>query len=200
MSNKIFVSIVVALLVVPAHQAAAVYKPAITNKQNTDLVQKTEKELKAGTDLLSEECADPDVEGSLGEAQKEAIEDQKKMATSSIDIGRSFDIGKKNGCFSSLSDFPDLSIGIPSLTAILESIKGALVDYATRKVCSAVNDALTEALNPISDALNSISDKRQLDLSGRVNREMMKKMYEFDSELGRQAKAPQPAEKVEFKW
>ena len=39
----------------------------------------------------------------------------------------------------------------------IKSLQKTLVDYATRKVCTAVNDALTEVITPINKALEKLT-------------------------------------------
>ena len=60
-----------------------------------------------------------------------------------------------------------------------------MIDYATRKVCNAVNDALTEVITPINEALDKVSKNGQIDMTGAYNKAVMKKLYEIDPELGR---------------
>lgn len=184
----------------PAQAIASGFKPAILNEENKQLVASVENDLKQNASMLSAECADPANEGSLGREQAEVMDDQKKMATHSIDMGSTFDLGKKSGCFAALSDFPDLSLTIPSLTGIVDSIKKTLVNYATRKVCEAVNEAFAEMLNPLRDAIDNLNERGQLDLSGQVNATISKQLYEIDPELGRVNRPAQSQDEIEFKW
>lgn len=167
--------------------------------QNLDDVIEAEAAAKAASTAQIEECANPDQEGTLANAQKKAIEDARKMDTAGINLDDVFKLGG-NGCFDALGNFPDLSVMIPSISEIAASLKQALVDYATRKVCQAVNSALEEALSPIQDSMDKLSKRGSLDLNGEINKEMLRKMYGIDAELGRVSQSSPPAKKVDFKW
>lgn len=130
-------------------------------------------------------CADPaNVEG-LAHTQAKTIDDMKRMILTPINTDKIFSMASKGGCFNALSDFPNLSASIPSLTSIANSLKQTLVRYATRKVCNAVNDALAEVIEPINDVLDTISENGQIDLTGEFNKRMTDELYKIDPELGR---------------
>lgn len=141
-------------------------------------------------------CADPaNVEG-LAHVQLETINDMKRMILTPIDTDKIFSTANKGGCFNALKDFPNLSASIPSLSGIATALKDTLIRYATRKVCTAVNDALTETIGPISDVMNSISKRGQIDLTGEFNKQVTDELYKIDPELGR---VSQPAQ-TEYSW
>lgn len=141
-------------------------------------------------------CADTSNPDGLAAAQLNATNDRKTMLTSWVDIDKMFSAANAGGCFNALSDFPNLSVTIPSLSSITNGLQQALVSYATRKVCSAVNDAISDVISPINEAFEKISENGQLDLTGRVNKEISKKLYETDPELGRLA---EPATSI-YSW
>lgn len=144
-------------------------------------VQKLDAEIQSCGDL-----ANPD---GLAAAQQNGYRDRVTMIGAVTNIDKLYNVADKGGCFNALSNFPDLSVAIPSLTSIANALKKTMVDYATRKVCSAVNEALTEALDPINKALDKVSQSGQIDMTGVFNKELSKKLYEVDPELGRVAPA-----------
>lgn len=160
--------------------------------ETTSLSARSSLEPAASIDVQSQavlkeaqDCADPSNINSLASAQADTIADMQKMIMTPINTDNFFKAGSNNGCFDALSDFPNLSMTIPSLTGIAQALKQALVNYAVRKVCSAVNDALEGLIDPIAEVVDRLSDNGKIDLTGTVNKEMVKKMYEIDPELGR---------------
>lgn len=173
---------------------------ALNSAENADLLAEAKSEAEQAVNQSTTECADPNNPGGLGGVQKSEMENERKRDLSKVDLDKIFQIGKKNGCFNALNDFPDLSANIPTLSGIFDSVKKTLISYATRKVCAVVDEALEGALGPIQEKMDEVSDRGMLDLSGRVNKEILKRMYEIDPELGRVSKSSKPAQEVEFKW
>lgn len=193
-------SVLIALTMSTALPVGASITPALMDEQNKQLVAKAKSDVKTYQQTQDASCADPNEEGSLAQKQAEVMEEQKKMATKPINLGNIYSIGKKNGCFAALSDFPDLSISIPSLTGMLNSVKDTLVKYAVRKACIAVDQAFEEMLAPLESALDKVSDRGQLDLTGMVNKQVTKQLYEVDPELGRLGVTGKDESEYEFKW
>lgn len=131
---------------------------------------------------LSETCSG---DSGLGGVQARKMEDEKQLAMTTINMDKIFKVGQQGGCFNALTSFPDLSVALPSLGTIFSSLTKTLQDYAVRKACKAVNSAIDSAISPIKEKLEKVSDSGQLDMSGRLNKELMKKYYEIDPELGR---------------
>lgn len=131
------------------------------------------------------ECGDLDNPNGLGAAQKNAYDDRITMMGAITDTDKIFDVGNKGGCFDALKNFPNLSVSIPSLSSIGSALQKTLIDYATRKVCNAVNDAVSEVINPINEVLDKVSENGQIDMTGTFNKTINKKLYEIDPELGR---------------
>lgn len=177
---------------------ASTVTPAILNTANQNLVNVEMQKNQAANEADAEDCADVENPDSLGGIQAKEMNERKKIWLNSIDFNKVFEQGKANGCFAALSDFPDLSVNIPSLSSIFGSIKQTLLNYATRKVCNAVNDALEEVVGPLKDTLEDLSDRGQLDLTGRINTKAAKKLYEIDPELGRTS-TPVTTDK-KFEW
>ena len=130
-------------------------------------------------------CADPANVNGLAHAQQKTLSDMKAMILTPINTDKIFSAASKGGCFNALKDFPNLSVSIPSLTGIANALKATMIKYATRKVCTAVNDALEEVIGPINEIMEELSSSGQIDLTGQVNKKMMEELYKIDPELGR---------------
>ena len=170
---------------------------ALDDKENETLLNEAGSQATAAMKTSSIECSS---ESGLGGVQARDIEDAKKQASVGLDLNKVFQYGKEGGCFNALMEFPDLSVAIPSYTDIFKNVMNALAKYATRKVCNAVNDTLEEAVSPITGKLDEISERGQLDLNGQVNKEITKKMYDMDAELGRQHSSTKPEKEIELSW
>lgn len=170
---------------------------AMDDKANAVLLEAAGKEATDAMKSVSEECSS---ETGLGGVQARDIADAQKQASVGVDLNKIYQYGEDGGCFNALMDFPDLSASIPSFTDVMNNVKNALIKYATRKVCSMVNDTLEEAVSPIRDKLDVISDRGQLDLNGQVNKEITKKMYEVDTDLGKVSTTTKPDQTIELKW
>lgn len=170
----------------------------LADGENQELVEKELADAKKQIEEQSVQCADPEQEGSLGNAHQKGMEDARKQDAAKIDMDKIFQIGKQGGCFDALNDFPDLSVNIPTFGSIFNSVKQTLINYATKKVCNVVNEALEEVVGPLKDTLEDLSDRGQLDLNGRVNKKIMKKLYDIDPELGRGSTVNTDSKKYEI--
>lgn len=190
-------SIAFSFCVVPANaQITSAYND-VTNKA---LVATEFQNKQDSVDSAASDCADDSNPDTIAGAQKAGVQEDQEVAVKPINLNKLFEIGKDKGCFAALSEFPDLSMNIPSLSDIYANMTKALLKYATRKVCDAVNDTIEEVVSPMKSALEQVSDRGQLDLNGRVNKEMTTRMYDFDPELGRVSKRVKAEKEVEFKW
>lgn len=169
---------------------------AYSDSTNYMLVEDGMSDLNTAADNDAVSCAS---DSGLGGVQLQKMEDEKKLAMASIDMDKLFNL-KDNGCFSALSNFPDMSVAIPSLSSIFSAIQKTLTDYATRKVCNAVNETIDEALGPMMSQLDKISDSGQLDLTGTVNKKLRRKFYEIDPELGRVTQRVGSETEIKFGW
>lgn len=183
LKHKMIVTLLVSAIgVVPSY---ASIKPAIESASNKALLENQQKEMDEHIKVQSEACASTTDDSSLASAQAKAIKKDNELASSSMNLDKIYDATKKTNCFAVLSDFPDLSVNIPSWAAIFTAVTDTLKKYATRKVCTAVNDAFEQVVGPIDDALNKVSSNGQLDLTGVVNTGMHDAMYKVDPDLGK---------------
>lgn len=173
---------------------------ALDSAENSDYVAMATQEAEQAAMQKSAECSDINNKNGLGSVHKEHMENERKKDLATVDLDKIFKMGQNGGCFNALGNFPDLSTMIPSITSIMNSVKKTLVTYATRKVCTVVDEALEGALSPVKDALEDVSSRGQLDLSGRLNKEMSKQLYGIDAELGRLSKPADAKKEIEFKW
>lgn len=173
---------------------------ALNSAENSDYLVTAAYEAQQAAMQKSAECSDINNNDGLGAVHKEHMENERKKDLATVDLDKIFKMGQKGGCFQALGDFPDLSVMIPSITSIANSVKNTLINYATRKVCNVVDEALEGALAPVKDALEEVSSRGQLDLSGRINKEMSEQLYGVDQELGRLSTPAEASKEIEFKW
>lgn len=170
---------------------------ALGLEENNELIVIEQAKLAAEIKKESDTCADPDAPKSLAQVQAETIQEAYKVDTTGVDLDKPFRV-TGGGCIPALNSFPDLSLQIPSLTSIVSNMAGALTKYAVRKACKVTNDAIGEALSPIRNNIQKLSDGGQLDLNGNLNKKVTGKMYEIDPDLGRLTKPTDPLEQVDI--
>lgn len=173
---------------------------ALNSAENSDYVAIATNEAEQAALAKSTQCADINNADGLGSVQKEHMDNERKKDLASVDLDKIFKIGKQGGCFNALNNFVDLSVMIPSIASIADSVKKTLVTYATRKVCNVVDNALQGALEPVKGALDNVSSRGQLDLSGRINKEVSTQLYGIDTDLGRASKPADASSEIQFKW
>lgn len=156
---------------------------AVFNDENNALLEEQAAKALQEASSKANECQNS--EDGLGKQQQKDIETEQGINTATIDIDKIYEIGKSGGCFDVLSDFPDLSVNIPSLASIFDAVASTLIKYATRKVCTAVNSAIEEALEPAKEALDKISDNGKIDLTGAVDAEINEGINKIDPEIGK---------------
>lgn len=133
----------------------------------------------------AQECADLSNPNGLAAASKSAYQDRNTLASAMPNTDKIFDVANSGGCFNVLKDFPNLSVAIPDFTAIATALKTSLIKYAKRKVCNAVNDALSEMIDPINDAMDKVAVNGEIDLTGAMNTVLITEAYKIDRDLGR---------------
>lgn len=156
---------------------------AVFNDENNALLEQQAAKAILEANSKSQECQNG--EGGLGKQQQKDVESEQGINASTLDIDKIYDLGERNGCFDVLSEFPDLSINIPSLSSIYDAITSTLLKYAQRKACTAVNSAIKEALEPGIKVLDKISDQGKIDLTGAVDAEINKGINKIDPDIGK---------------
>lgn len=101
------------------------------------------------------QCATGNTEGTVGHAINTSVKVHLELASAMPNVERLFDI---NGdCFSALSSIIDLSFAIPSLATILAAAQDAVLQYARKKICSAVAQVTGMVTGPINQAIGTIN-------------------------------------------
>lgn len=103
----------------------------------------------------AEECATGTVEGTVGYAINISLKAHLEMASAMPNVEKLFDVNKD--CFSGLSSLIDLSFAIPSLATIIAAAQAAVMEYAKKKICSAVAEVTTMVTSPINQAIGTIN-------------------------------------------
>lgn len=103
----------------------------------------------------AEDCATGNVEGSVGWGINTALRVHLEFASAMPNVERLFDVNKD--CFSGLSSLVDLSFAIPSLATIIAAAQQAVLEYAKKKICSAVGEVTTMVTGPINQAVTTVN-------------------------------------------
>ena len=101
----------------------------------------------------AEDCAKGDKEGTVGNAINMSLKAHLELASASPNVEQLFDVNAD--CFSGLSSLIDLSFAIPSLATILAAAQDAVMQYAKKKICSAVGKVTGMVTGPINQAIGN---------------------------------------------
>lgn len=122
-------------------------------------------------------------EVGIGANIKTAIGAHSQMASATPNVESLFDVN--DACFSSVSQIIDLSFSIPSLGSILSSAQDAVLKYAQKKVCTAVNKVTGMVTTPINQAIGQINQLQGFtDINGMANSAIGGAMSGIDPQLG----------------
>lgn len=122
-------------------------------------------------------CATGEKEGTIGYAIKQAVAAHTNIAAATPDVESLFDVD--TDCFSGLSSLYDLSFAIPSIGSIIGAAQDAVVKYAEKKVCSAVDKVSGMVTQPVNQAI----DKAQ-SYSSIANGQVGGSLSKLDPDLG----------------
>ncbi|MBK4987422.1 hypothetical protein IAE36_000301 [Pseudomonas sp. S36] len=130
----------------------------------------------------AEDCA-TGKEGSIGAAINDALKIHTELAAATPNVESLF--SATADCFGGLGSLFDLSGSIPSLGSILAAAQQAVLKYAQKKVCTAVQQVASMVTTPINQAIGKVSSGTSLgDLNGMTNGLVSKGMSTLDPELG----------------
>ncbi len=119
----------------------------------------------------------------IGASIKTAIGAHSEMASATPNVESLFDVNDQ--CFASISQIADLSFAIPSLASILSAAQDAVLKYAQKKVCTAVNKVSGMVAAPINQTINSINQVQGFtDINGMANNAISGAMSGIDPQLG----------------
>lgn len=137
----------------------------------------------------AEDCAKGDKDGSIGKAIKDAMFVHEKLAAAPVNVEKLFDV--TSDCFSGLSQIYDLSFSIPSLSSIIGAASDAVMKYAQKKVCTAVNQISGLVTDPINQAIGEINQLGSLgDLNGLTNGLVSQGISQIDPNIAAGYSAP----------
>ncbi|WP_043201319.1 hypothetical protein [Pseudomonas putida] len=131
----------------------------------------------------AQDCADGTKEGTIGASINDALRIHTELAAATPNVESLF--SATADCFGGLGSLFDLSGSIPSLGAIFAAAQEAVLKYAQKKVCTAVQQVSSMVTTPINQAIGKVSSGTSLgDLNGLTNGLVSKGMSTLDPELG----------------
>lgn len=140
----------------------------------------------------AEQCATGEAEGSIGNAIKNALKIHTELAAAMPNTEELFSPFKD--CFSGLLGTWDLSFAIPSLASIRDAVGQALMKFAKKKVCTAVDQARQMVTTPINQAIGGLTAGTGMggigDLNGLSNGLISGGLAMIDPNLGAQYAKP----------
>jgi hypothetical protein len=123
--------------------------------------------------------------GTIGDAIKTAMNVHTDIASATPNVESLFDVN--SNCFSSISQIFDLSFAIPSLATILTAAENAVVQYAQKKVCTAVNQVTSMVTTPLNQAIANVNQLQGFtNIDGMANSAVSSTMSSIDPQLGSQ--------------
>ncbi|ANN80890.1 hypothetical protein [Bordetella flabilis] len=140
----------------------------------------------------AELCATGNTPGTIGNAIQNALKIHTELASAMPNTEALF--SPSGDCFSSLLGTWDLSFAIPSLSSVRDAVANALVKFAKKKVCSAVDQARMMTTSSINQAIYGLSSGTGMggigDLNGLSNGLMSGALATIDPNLGSQYSKP----------
>ena len=131
---------------------------AVSSSSGSTLVNANSTLISQQTSVVAESikaAAEDCNENGIGKAIQDALKIHQTIAAAPVNTESLFD--PNNDCFSGLSQIYDLSFAIPSLDSIVGAASDAVMQYAQKTVCSAVNQASGLATGAINDAINQVN-------------------------------------------
>ena len=133
----------------------------------------------------AEDCAKGTKEGTIGHAIKQAMLIHETFAAAPVNVESLFDAN--SNCFSGVSQIFDLSFAIPSLSSIISAASSAVLQYAQKQVCTAVNQVSSLVTTPINQAISAVNGMTSFgDLNGLANGLVQQGMSQIDPNIGAQ--------------
>ena len=122
--------------------------------------------------------------GTMGAAIKNAVKVHTEIASAGPAVEELFNID--DSCFSGLSQIFDLSPTIPSLGSIIGAAQGAVMKFAQKKICSAVNKVTGMVTAPLNQAIGHINTlEGYQDLNGFTQDAIGGGLDTLDPDLGK---------------
>lgn len=148
------------------------------------LISQQDSVVAAAINQEATDCANGSA-GTIGAAISTAMNVHSQMASATPNVESLFDVS--SDCFSSIGQIFDLSFAIPSLASILSAAQDAVLKYAQKKVCTAVNKVTGMVTTPINQAIGQINQLQGFtDINGMANSAIGGAMSSIDPQLGSQ--------------
>lgn len=128
-----------------------------SNTGDTSLISQQDSVVAASINDEAAKCAEGQP-GTIGAAIKSAQAVHQEIASATPQVDSLFD--PDADCFG--KGLVDLSFAIPSLASILSSVQDAVMKYAQKKVCKAVNRVTGMVNKPINDSIEKINKNGNL--------------------------------------
>lgn len=155
---------------------------ASSGSANNGLISQQDSAIAAAINEEAEKCAEG-APGSIGAAINTAVNVHIQLASATPRVESLFDANES--CFAGLSSLYDLSFSIPSLSSIMSMATSAVLKYAEKKVCTAVNRVTGLVTNPVNKAIDNINGLKDFsDINGMMNGAVNRKLSNIDPELG----------------
>ena len=157
----------------------------------TDALSQADLAISAQMRQMEEDCHNKEP-GTVGYAVANALRIHTELASATPNVESLFDVN--SDCFASINQIIDLSSSIPSMQAILSAAQAAVMQYAQKKICTAVNRVTGMVTTPINQAIGNINQMAGFaDLNGMANSAVGGAMSGIDPQLGSQYQGAVPA-------
>lgn len=180
--RKIVTGIAIGVTVMFAGYATSQTSGLVSTLSSASSTLLSQQSSVVAADILenAEDCGKP---GTIGGAIGDALQIHMELASATPNVETLFDAS--GDCFSGLSQIFDLSFAIPSLASILSAASSAVMQYAQKKVCTAVNQVSGMVTSPINAAIGKVNGLASFtDLNGMTNGLVSKGMSSIDPALG----------------
>lgn len=149
----------------------------------TALISQQESVVAASINAEAADCAEGKP-GTIGEAMQAAVKVHSQIASATPAVESLFDAA--GSCFN--GQLFDLSFAIPSLASMLAAVESAVLKYAQKKVCTAVNRVTSMVTSPINQSIAAINQMG--DVNGILNGKIGGAMSQIDPALGAEYHPP----------
>lgn len=153
------------------------------NAATSSLISQQDSVVAASIKADAQSCADGTKEGTIGHSIGDALKIHTELASATPNVESLF--SATQDCFSGLASLFDLSGSIPSLGSIMAAAQEAVLKFAQKKVCSAVQQVTQMVTTPINQAIGTVGSGTSIgDLNGLTNGLIKGGMSTLDPQLG----------------
>lgn len=156
---------------------------------SSSLISTQDSVIAAQIQTEANDCGNATTPGTIGNAIATAMQAHSEIASATPNVESLFDIN--SNCFAGIGQIYDLSFAIPSLASILSAAQSALLAYAQKKVCTAVNQVSGMVTTPLNGAIAKVNTLSGFtNINGMANGAVSGAMNTIDPQLGAQYHAP----------